>query len=191
MMILRSLLILSVLLKNLLFRLVIKAVHMSITLSLGEWMMAWHALKLPKLVIHYLVLVVCAIVNCGTQPYINFSTVYIWQESVTIYKIDCALSTFDYKVLCDLMHIKGYENLIGENLNEEENCDTPSSDNIKFSAEGLANVEEKVQIKFANIFEQYKNKLEDDFEYACSSCERLHTRSNVTQYTATTEKIFL
>ena len=38
------------------------------------------------------------------------------------------------------------------------------------------------------MFEEYKNKLKDDFEYPCSSCERLHTRSNVTQYTATTEK---
>jgi len=87
--------------------------------------------------------------------------------------------------MCGLIHIKGYEDLIRENLNEDENYNTPSSDIIEFSAEGLVNVEEKVQIKFANMFEQYKNKLEDNFEYACSSCERLHTRSNVTQYTVT------
>jgi len=34
----------------------------------------------------------------------------------------------------------------------------------------------------------FLNRLEDDFQYACSSYERLHTRSNVTQYTATTKK---
>lgn len=104
----------------------------------------------------------------------------------TVENIDSALSTFDYKVLCDLMHINEYENLIREHLDEEKNCDT--SDDIEFIAEGLANVEEKLEIKFASIFEEYKNKLKDDFEYPCSSCERLHTRSSVTQYTANTEK---
>ena len=98
-------------------------------------------------------------------------------------QIDNALLTNDYKTLCNFMCIKDCEDLVGESI-KSENTDGPSD----FSAEGLVNVESDVQVKYATVFEQYKEKLNENFEYPCSSCEKLHKRSYVTQYTADTEK---
>ena len=89
----------------------------------------------------------------------------------TVAEIDNALGTKDHKTLCNLMSIEECEQLIGESLRSENGDDCP-----EFSAEGLVNVENDVQIKYANIFEQYKQKLDEDFEYPCSSCERLHKK---------------
>ena len=44
-------------------------------------------------------------------------------------------------------------------------------------------------MKYASVFHQYKEKLDEDFEYPCSSCERLHKKSYVTKYTADTKKL--
>ena len=81
------------------------------------------------------------------------------------------------------MSIEEYEDLIGETLKSENADEHP-----QFSAEGLVNVEADVQVKYASVFEQYKEKLEEDFEYPCSSCERLHKKGYVTKYTANTKK---
>ena len=94
----------------------------------------------------------------------------------TVAEIDNALGTKDHKTLCNLMCIEECEQLIGESLRSENGDDCP-----EFSAEGLVNVEIDVQIKYSNIFEQYKQKLDEDFEYPCSSCERLHKKSYVTK----------
>ena len=101
----------------------------------------------------------------------------------TVAEIDNALGTKDHKTLCNLMCIEECEQLIGESLRSENGDDCP-----EFSAEGLVNVENDVQIKYANIFEQYKQKLDEDFEYPCSSCERLHKKSYVTKYNADVTK---
>ena len=90
----------------------------------------------------------------------------------TVTEIDNALCTNDYKTLCNLMSIEDYEDLIGESL-KSENTDEPP----EFSAEGLVNVETDVQVKYVSVLEQYKEQLDEDFEYPCSSCERLHKKS--------------
>ena len=82
-----------------------------------------------------------------------------------------ALCTNDYKTLCSLMCIEECEDLIGETL-KSENVDGPP----EFSAEGLVNVESDVQVKYASVLEQYKEKLDEDYEYYSSSCERLHKK---------------
>ena len=97
--------------------------------------------------------------------------------------IDNALCTYDYKTLCKLMCVEECEDLIGESF-KSENADR----HPEFSAEGLVNVENDIQVKYANVFAMYKDKLDEDFEYPCSSCERLHKKSYVTKYTANTEK---
>ena len=101
----------------------------------------------------------------------------------TVAEIDNALCTNNYKMLCNLMSIEEYEDLIGETLKSENADEHP-----QFSAEGLVDVETDVQVKYASVFEQYKEKLEEDFEYPCSSCERLHKKGYVTKYTANTKK---
>ena len=122
------------------------------------------------------------------QPYVNSSTLYTWSENIivaTVAVIDNALYTNDYKTLCNLMYIEECEDLIGESF-KSETADGPP----QFSAEGLVNVESDVQVKYASVFHQYKEKLDEDFEYPCSSCERLHNeKSYVTKYTADTKKL--
>ena len=55
------------------------------------------------------------------------------------------------------MCIEECEDLIGESL-KSENADEPS----EFSAEDLVNIETDVQVKYASVFEQYKEKLDED-----------------------------
>jgi len=57
-------------------------------------------------------------------------------------------------------------------------CDEPN-----FSSEGLPHIEQDLEIKHALLFKEYRDKLHDDPEYPCCSCERLLTRSSVTQFT--------
>ena len=97
--------------------------------------------------------------------------------------VDNALCTYDYKTLCKLMCVEECEDLITPSSKPEE-AEKPQ----EYSAEGLVNVESQILIKYANVFEQYKEKLEENFEYPCSSCERLHKKSYVTKYTADTQK---
>ena len=111
-------------------------------------------------------------------------TVYMARKHhSTVAEIDNALYTNDYKTLCNLMCIEECEDLIGESF-KSETADGPP----QFSAEGLVNVESDVQVKYASVFHQYKEKLDEDFEYSCYSCERLHKKSYVTKYTADTKK---
>ena len=105
----------------------------------------------------------------------------------TVAMVDSGLSTSDYKLLCNLVQVSEYENLIGETVLEQDS-DLPSSENVEFSAEGLVGIERNIEIKYASTFEPYRKKLDESPVYPCSSCERLHIRSNVTQYTAETEK---
>ena len=62
----------------------------------------------------------------------------------TVAEIDNALGTKDHKTLCNLMCIEECEQLIGESLRSENGDDCP-----EFSAEGLVNVENDVQIKYS------------------------------------------
>ena len=101
----------------------------------------------------------------------------------TVANIDNALCTYDHKTLCKLLSVQECEDLITPSSKSEE-VEKPS----QYIAEGLANVENEIQVKYANVFEQYKKKLDEDFEFPCSSCERLHKRSYVTKYTADTQK---
>ena len=100
--------------------------------------------------------------------------------------IDNALCTYDYKTLCKLVCVEECEELITQSSKSEE----PEKP-LQYSSEGLVNAESQILVKYANVFEQYKEKLEEDFEYPCSSCERLHKRSYVTKYTADTQKFNL
>ena len=52
--------------------------------------------------------------------------------------------------MCKLMCIEECEDLIGESL-KPENADRPPE-----SAESLVNVESDVQVKYADVFEKYK-----------------------------------
>ena len=98
----------------------------------------------------------------------------------TVAIIDNGLSTSDYKLLCNLVQVSEYENLIGETVVEQD-YDLFSSDNVEFSAKGLVGIKKNIQIKYASTFEAYRKKLDESPVYPCSSCERLHIRSNVTQ----------
>ena len=82
-------------------------------------------------------------------------------------EIDNPLCTNDYRTLCKLMCIEECEDLIGVSL-KSENADEPP----EFSAEGLVNVETDVQVKYASVLEQYKEKFDEDFEYPCSGCTK-------------------
>ena len=94
-----------------------------------------------------------------------------------VVNIDNALCTYDYKTLCKLVCVEECEELITQSSKSEE----PEKP-LQYSSEGLVNAESQILVKYANVFEQYKEKLEEDFEYPCSSCERLHKRSYVTIY---------
>ena len=109
------------------------------------------------------------------------------KSHAVVSKIDHALSHADYKSLCDLLKIEDYEDLIVNSI-EVDVSDPPSMDESDFSREGLKHVERHLQIKYAVIFEKYKKELDDHPEFPCSSCERLLCRSNLTQYSASTEK---
>ena len=107
----------------------------------------------------------------------------------TVAAIDSALSSFDHKLLCELVQVQDYINLIGEVVEgQDSECDLPSSENMEFSAEGLVGIERDIQIKHASTFETHKKKLDENPIYPCCSCERLHNRNNVTQFTSKTEK---
>ena len=66
-------------------------------------------------------------------------------------EIDNALLTNDYKTLCNFMCIEDCEDLIGETL-KSENSDGPT----EFSAEGLVNIENDVQVKYAQVLNSIK-----------------------------------
>ena len=107
----------------------------------------------------------------------------------TVAKIDSALSSFDHKLLCDLVQVEDHKNLIGEIVEEQDSDhDLLSSENMDFSAEGLVGIERDIQIKHTSTLEKYNKKLDESPIYPCSSCDRLHIRSSVTQYTMKTEK---
>ena len=79
-------------------------------------------------------------------------------------------------------------------VEECEDLTTTSSSKLEkvekppqYIAEGLV-VDNEIQVKYANVLEQYKEKLNENFEYPCSSCKRLHKRSYVAKYTAYTQK---
>ena len=95
--------------------------------------------------------------------------------------IDDALSMSDYKALYNIANVQDHEELIGDNLNQG----TDSSD---LSADGLVNIETTLQVKYAEVFKNYRDKLNEDPAYACCSCERLLTKARVTKFTAETDK---
>ena len=101
----------------------------------------------------------------------------------TVADIDNALCTHDYKTLCKLLCVEECEDLITTSSSKLEEVEKPP----QYIAEGLV-VDNEIQVKYANVLEQYKEKLNEDFEYPCSSCKRLHKRSYVTKYTAYTQK---
>ena len=88
-----------------------------------------------------------------------------------------------HMTLCKLVCVEECEELITQSSKSEE-AEKP----LQHSSEGLVNAESQILVKYANVFEQYKEKLKKDFEYPCSSCERLHKRSYVTKYMADTQK---
>ena len=81
------------------------------------------------------------------------------------------------------MCVEECEDLITTSSSKLEEVEKPP----QYIAEGLV-VDNEIQVKYANVLEQYKEKLNEDFEYPCSSCKRLHKRSYVTKYTAYTQK---
>ena len=76
--------------------------------------------------------------------------------------------------MCKFTRTEDCEDLIRESL-KIQNTNEPT----EFFAMGLVNVENNVQVKYANVFEQYKKRLDEDFDYPCSSCERLHKKATV------------
>ena len=66
---------------------------------------------------------------CITQLYENSYTVYMARKChSTVAKIDTALSSFDHKLLCDLVQVEDYKNLIGEIIKDQDSDhDLPSS----------------------------------------------------------------
>ena len=49
----------------------------------------------------------------------------------------------DYKLLCNLVQVSEYENLIGETVVKQES-DLHSSENVEFSTEGLVDIERSI-----------------------------------------------
>ena len=99
----------------------------------------------------------------------------------TVATIDDALSTSDYEILCKLANVQDHEELIGEHLNQD-------MDDSDLSADGLVDIESILQVKYAEVFKNYRNKLDEDPAYSCCSCERLLTRARLTEFTAKTKK---
>ena len=97
----------------------------------------------------------------------------------TVAEIDNALCTNDYKTLCTMMCNEECEDLIGETLKSKMPTSLQSF---------LLRVWLILRVMYASVFEQYKEKLDEDYEYPCSSCERLHKTTYVTIYTANTKK---
>ena len=105
----------------------------------------------------------------------------------TVAAIDSALSTSNYEDMCKLAKVQDYDQLIGERLDQDLGEHDHSSEPI-LASEGLVDIERVLQVKHAKVFDVYREKLKDDPEYACCSCERLLTRSSVTRFTADTQK---
>ena len=135
---------------------------------------------------------VCVVVNyeycvpllCTIKLYANYCTLFIWPEYIIVlWLTDNALCTHDYKTLCKLLCVEECEDLITTSSSKLEEVEKPP----QYIAEGLV-VDNEIQVKYANVLEQYKEKLNEDFEYPCSSCKRLHKSSYVTKYTAYTQK---
>ena len=135
---------------------------------------------------------VCVVVNyeycvpllCTIKLYASYCTLFIWTEYIIVlWLTDNALCTHDYKTLCKLLCVEECEDLITTSSSKLEEVEKPP----QYIAEGLV-VDNEIQVKYANVLEQYKEKLNEDFEYSCSSCKRLHKRSYVTKYTAYTQK---
>ena len=52
----------------------------------------------------------------------------------------------------------------------------------------MVNIETTLQVKYAEVFKNYRDKLNEDPAYACCSYERLLTKARVTKFTAETDK---
>ena len=61
----------------------------------------------------------------------------------TVTMVDSGLSTSDYQLLCNLVQVSEYENLIGKTVVEQDTDLPSSSENVEFSAEGLVGIERK------------------------------------------------
>ena len=69
----------------------------------------------------------------------------------------------------------------GEHLNQ-------GMDDSNLSADGLVDIESILQVKYAEVFKNHRNKLDEDPAYSYCSCERLLTRARLTDFTAKTKK---
>ena len=78
----------------------------------------------------------------------------------TVADIDNALCTYDHKTLSKLLCVEECEDLITPSSSRLEEVEKPP----QYIAEGLVEVENEIQVKYANVFEQYKKKLEEDFQ---------------------------
>ena len=105
----------------------------------------------------------------------------------TVAAIGNALSTSYYEDMFKFAKVQDYHQLIGERLYQDLGKCDHSSEPI-LASEGLVDIEKVLQVKRAKVFDAYREKLKDDPEYACCSCERLLTKSSVKQLTADTQK---
>lgn len=99
----------------------------------------------------------------------------------TISAIDGALQNANIDTLREVLGNLEFEEVINDaNPSSEE--ETSDSLGETFTDIGLPNVETRLEVQYAAIIEQYTQKLSNDPEFPCCSCERLMFRSNVTHF---------
>lgn len=86
--------------------------------------------------------------------------------------VDAALSSVDFEQLMTIRDVQTYAEIFDD--------DETEYDDGNISNPGLVNLEAQLQVKYAEVITTFKKQTNDDPEYACCSCERLHQYKNVT-----------
>ena len=105
-------------------------------------------------------------------------------SNATIVAIDNELSLADYNSL--LSRIDVDEDSLDELLKKPDNYD--SNHSILNQSDSLRNLESLLQVQYAGVTNNWLKEMNDDPEFACCSCERLHKRSGVTRVKLDSDK---
>ena len=105
-------------------------------------------------------------------------------SNATIEAIDNELSLADYNSL--LSRIDVDEDSLGDLFKKPDNYD--SNHSILNQSDSLCNLESLLQVQYAGVTNNWLKEMNDDPEFACCSCERLHKRSGVTRVKLDSDK---
>ena len=105
-------------------------------------------------------------------------------SNATIEAIDNELSLADYNSL--LSRIDVHEDSLGDLFKKPDSYD--SNHSILNQSDSLRNLQSLLQVQYAGVTHNWLKEMNDDPEFACCSCERLHKRSGVTQVKLDSDK---